>query len=699
MRRSYLFALPLAAALPAVFQACTSREVVAVVVEEVAVQPPSATVTLGDSLQLTALIQDDRGFVLRGAAPSWYSSGETIAVVDSAGMVQGLRAGSVDVSASFGSATGIARITVTPPPVYGYAVLETSGSTVVSEGVGADEFSLVLLAEPSQDVVLDIVSADPGEVEVDSTSLVFTPDDWSALRTVLVRGVVDGFVDGDQVTEVVVSVDPASDPAFAGLSPRVVAVSSLDAETAGFTVTETGGFTRVDEGESTDTLLVALDAKPASTVVLSLSSADPSEVVLDSTRLTFAPSDWATAKRVTVAGLEDGERDGDQSTLVAVSVVDEQSDELWDAVADQSVEVRTVDGSLGVRINETDGGTSVDEGGSEDSFSVVLTSPPASEVELGISVADETEVRADRSTLTFGPSNWSSPQEVTLRGVDDDAVDGTAVTPVTVEVLQGSDPAWLGQTPSEIMVTTLDDDVAGVDLTETKGSTVVAEDGEVDQVRVELSGRPVSDVIVTAVSADTTEVQVEPSVLTFTPENWDERQNFTLTGVDDEEVDGSTFTDLTISVDPSSADAFTELPPQVVTVQNADDEEEVYTIDQTGDATIVSEGGSSDTFDLSLIYRPEWSVTIRATSLDESEVTVSPSSITISRFGDWKDPRTFVVTGVDDSVPDGDQMSLILLEVEAVWWDDRYVDAPDRTVPVTTLDDDGAGGSEGSDGG
>lgn len=688
MRRSYLLALPIAVALPAAFQACTSREVVGVVVQEVVVQPPSATVTLGDSLQLTALIQDDRGFVLRGAEPSWSSSGETIAVVDSGGMVQGLRAGTVDVSASFGTVIGTARITVTPPPVYGYAVLETSGSTVVNEGFGADEFSLVLLAQPFQNVILNLVSQDPGEVEVDSTSLVFTPDDWSALRTVPVRGVVDGYVDGDQSTDVVVSVDPSSDPAFAGLSPKVVTVSSLDSETAGFTITETGGFTRVDEGESTDTLLITLDAKPASPVVLSLSSADPSEVFLDSTRVSFAPSEWATAKRVTVAGLQDGDRDGDQLTLVSVGIVDEESDDLWDDLPDQTVEVRTVDGSLGIRINETGGGTAVDEDESEDTFSVVLTSPPASDVELGVTVADETEVRSNRSKLTFGPSNWSTPQDVTLRGVDDDAVDGTVVTPVTVEVLPGSDPAWLGHTPSEVMVTTLDNDVAGVEITETKGSTMVTESGEMDQVQVALSGRPLSDVLVTALSADTTEVLVEPSVLTFTPENWNERQEFVVSGVDDDEVDGATFTDLTVSVDPASAEAFVELPPQVVTVENADDEEEVYTIDESGGATIVSEEGSSDTFDVTLLYRPEWSVTIRATSLDEGEVTVSPSSFTISRFRDWKEPRTFVVTGVDDAVPDGDQMSLILLEVDVVPWDDGYAGAGDRTVPVTTLDDE-----------
>lgn len=696
MRRAHLLALPLAAAVPAVFQACTSREVVGVIVEEVVVQPAAATVTLGDSLQLTAVVQDDQGVVLGGAVPEWESSGEAVAVVDSAGMVWGLRSGTVEVSASYGGVTGTAQITVTPPPVYGFAVLETSGSTIVTEDGPSDELTLVLLTQPAEDVVIDLVSADPGEVVVDSTTLVFTPANWSTLRTVTVSGVGDGFVDGDQATEVVVSVDPDSDPFYAGLPPRVVPVTTVDAEAAGFTVTQTGGFTKVDEAESTDTLLVALDARPQSDVVLSLLSGDLDEVVLDSATLTFTPASWDSTKVVTVSGVDDGESDGDQVTLVTVGVVAEGSDDLWDTLPDQSVEVETVDGALGVRIGETDGGTSVHESGTEDSFSVVLTKAPTSDVVLGITNTDETEIRLDRETVTFGPSDWDEPRDVTVRGVDDDLVDGPQVSAVTIEVLPGSDAAWVGHTALEVLVTTTDDEVAGVEITETKGTTVVGEDGETDRIRVELSGQPLSDVVVTAASADTSEVRVEPSTLTFTPDNWSDRQEFTVVGVDDREVDGSTFTEVAIAVDPASDPAFAELPPQAVTVENEDDEEELYEIIETGDATIVTEGGSSDTFDVRLLYRPAWSVTIRATSLDETEATVSPSSITISRFDDWDEPRTFTVTGVDDSIVDGDQVSLILLETEAVSWDDRYADAPDRTLDVTTLDDDGD--DDGSDG-
>jgi hypothetical protein len=696
MRRAHLLFLLLAAAVPAVFQACTNREVVGVVVDEVVVQPPSATVTLGDSLQLTAVVQDDRGSILGGASPEWSSSSANIAVVDSGGMVRGMGVGTVLVSASYGSVTGTAQITVTPQPVYGFAVLETAGSTIVTEGGGSDELTLVLLTQPGENVLIDLVTADPAEVVVDSTTLVFTPTDWSTPRTVIVRGVADGFVDGDKVTELFVSVDPSSDPLYAGLPPKVVMVTSVDAEVAGFTVTQTGGVTRVDEGESSDTVMIALDARPMSDVVLSILSADPGEVVVDPTSLTFTPANWDSTRTVTVSGVDDGEIDGDQLTLVTIGVVAESSDDLWDAVPDQSIEVETVDGSLGVKVTETDGGTSVDESGTEDTFAVVLTRAPSSNVELRITVADETEVSSDTETMTFRPSDWNRPQRVRVRGVDDEWVDGPQVTAVTIEVLPGSDPAWVGHRPLQVLVTTTDDDVAGVEVTETGGETVVDEGGDTDRIRVRLTGRPLTDVVVTAVSADPGEVRVEPATLTFTPDDWDDRQDFTVVGVDDSEVDGSTFTEVTIAVDPASDPAFTGVAPQTVTVENEDDEVKVYEIVESGGATIVSESGSSDTFDVVLLYRPAWSVTIRATSLDESEATVTPSSVTISRFSDWRAPRTFTVTGVDDDIVDGDQTSLIRLEVETTFQDDRYTGAADRTLEVITLDDDGPGGAGGS---
>ena len=120
----------------------------------------------------------------------------------------------------------------------------------------------------------------------------------------VVTGVGDGVVDGTQVTSVTFDVDPASDARYVGLSP--VSVSTTDAEAPGFTLTQTGGSTVVDERGASDTLLVVLDAQPLSDVVLSITSGDVGEVASDSATLTFTPANWSTAKVVAVSGVSDG---------------------------------------------------------------------------------------------------------------------------------------------------------------------------------------------------------------------------------------------------------------------------------------------------------------------------------------------------------------------------------------------------------
>ena len=132
MRRAPTLVFALLASVLAAFQACTSKEVVGVVVREVRVQPPNATVSVGDSLQLTVLVEDDQGEVFERVQAEWASSGDSVAWVDGSGMVWGLRTGTVDISATFQSQIGSAQITVTPPPVYGFVVGYALGRTIGS---------------------------------------------------------------------------------------------------------------------------------------------------------------------------------------------------------------------------------------------------------------------------------------------------------------------------------------------------------------------------------------------------------------------------------------------------------------------------------------------------------------------------------------------------------------------------------------
>ena len=73
--------------------------------------------------------------------------------------------------------------------------------------------------------------------------------------------------------------------------------------------------------------------------------------------------------------------------------------------------------------------------------------------------------------------------------------------------------------------------------------------------------------ISTGPSSDTGEVTVDKASLTFTPTNWDTAQAVTVTGVDDQIVDGDQTFDVRLSInDANSDEAWDNLADQTVAV-------------------------------------------------------------------------------------------------------------------------------------
>jgi hypothetical protein len=240
-----------------------------------------------------------------------------------------------------------------PPPAAGYTVIETGGSTSVSETGTTDTFTVVLTSQPTSNVAFSVTSSDTGEATVSPTTLTFTPTSWSTAQTVTVTGVDDTADDGDQTSTVRVSVsDAASDDAFDDLADETVSVTTVDDDEAppppppGISIEESGGSTRVTESGGTDTFTVVLDSQPTNPVVLTVTSSDTGEATVSPTTLTFTPSNWSQPQTVTVAGVNDLLPDGDQVVPVTVAVDDLLSDDAYDGLS-ETVQVTNVDIGLG----------------------------------------------------------------------------------------------------------------------------------------------------------------------------------------------------------------------------------------------------------------------------------------------------------------------------------------------------------------
>ncbi len=351
-------------------------------------------------------------------------------------------------------------------------------------------------------------------------------------------------------------------------------VTILDDDTPGFTLSETAAET--DETGNTDTFTVVLDTEPIGNVVLTVTSADEDEVTVDLAEVTFSPDNWDTPQEITLTGVDDPDVDGDQTVNVTISIDAANSADDFDALADQTVSVTNLDDETadipGFTLSETTAETS--EQGTTATFTVVLDSQPTTDVALTVTSADTDEVTVDVTTLTFTSADWDTPQTVTLTGVDDADADGDQTVDVTVSVDDAnSDDNFDDLDDQTVTVTNRDDDTAGFTLSKTTAET--DETGTTDTFTIVLNTQPTSNVVLTIISDDTTEVTANLGAVAFTPTDWDTPQTITLTGVDDDDVDGDQTVDVTISVDDTTSDdAFDGLDDQTVSVTNLDDDDD-----------------------------------------------------------------------------------------------------------------------------
>ena len=104
-------------------------------VAAVTVSPSAANIAITGTVQLTATPRDANGNPLTGRAISWSSSNNNIATVNGSGLVTGVTAGSVTITATSEGQSGTASITVAGAPVASVTVTPPSASVPAGQTV------------------------------------------------------------------------------------------------------------------------------------------------------------------------------------------------------------------------------------------------------------------------------------------------------------------------------------------------------------------------------------------------------------------------------------------------------------------------------------------------------------------------------------------------------------------------------------
>jgi hypothetical protein len=347
---------------------------------------------------------------------------------------------------------------VYPLAAFGFTVGAISGNT--TEAGGTATFTVRLMTQPTDDVIIPLSSSETTEGTVSPSSLTFTDSDWNTDQTVTVTGVDDSDVDGDQGYTIVLA--PASslmDGDYDGLDPDDVSVTNTDDDSAGFIVGTISGNTT--EVGGTATFTVRLMTQPTNDVTIGISSSETTEGMVSPSSLTFTSADWNTDQTVTVTGVDDDVIDGNQSYTIVLAAAS-SLDGDYDGLDPDDVSVSNVDDeSAGFLVGAISGNTT--EAGGTATFTVRLVTQPTNDVTIGISSSDTTEGTVSPSSLTITSTDWNTDHTVTVTGVDDDVIDGDQGYTIVLAAASSLDGDYYGLDPDDVSVTSTDDDASPED--------------------------------------------------------------------------------------------------------------------------------------------------------------------------------------------------------------------------------------------
>jgi hypothetical protein len=417
----------------------------------------------------------------------------------------------------------------------GILVNPTAGLSTTEAG-GTATFTVVLSSQPTADVTIGLASSDTTEGTVAPASLLFTPANWNLARTVTVTGANDALDDGDIAYTVITAVATSADPNYGGIDPADVALGNADDDGVGILVNPTAGLSTT-EAAGTATFTVVLSSEPTADVVIGLSSTDTTEGTVAPPTLTFTAANWNVPRTVTVTGVDDAVDDGDIAYTV-VTAAATSGDAGYAGINPADVALSNTDNDgVGIVVTPTAGLGTTEAGGSA-AFTVVLSSQPTADVTIGLSSGDTTEGTVAPATLTFTAANWNMVRTVTVTGVDDAIDDGDVAYTIATAAAVSTDPGYSGVDASNVQVTNVDNDGAGIIVTPLSG-LVTTEAGGTATFSVVLGSQPTADVTIALSSSDTTEGTVAPAQLVFTTANWSVAQTVTVTGADDVSYDGN----------------------------------------------------------------------------------------------------------------------------------------------------------------
>ena len=281
-----------------------------------------------------------------------------------------------------------------------HAGINVAESVSVIEG-DQKIFQISLTAKPSDEVTVTMAWDRGTDLEITPVTRTFAPDDWNQDQDVTLSAAEDFDLINDQIMVTLTAIGGG----YFGTS-ETIQVTIIDNDAPGIVVPD---LLKISEG-GRESFTVRLAAMPSGPVTMTIIQDTDTDLTLDQTSLIFTPDDWGLPKTITAEAKQDDDFEDNLETLVLTS----RGGGYGGRTYRMDVQIIDDDEPQIVAIDKI----TIEEGRTYP-LHVRLSAQPSGTVELNFTGYVGTNLKLDQTLLTFTPTNWQTPQTVTLSAEED----------------------------------------------------------------------------------------------------------------------------------------------------------------------------------------------------------------------------------------------------------------------------------------
>lgn len=523
-------------------------------------------------------------------------------------------------------------------------------------------FTVVLNSKPLAMATVEMVVADSTEATTIPQRLHFTDRNWNVPKTVSVKGLSDNLFDKTINTQVSISV-------LTGNDVKTLPIEITDSEIQEVIVTGTTNSTIVgDEGSvTTQTIRMKLKFEPTENMTYNIAS-NNGLVTLDKSSVVYTPENWNVEQElvVTINKPDDGVADGDVSVEITLTNVENNTSiapikVIYVIVRDDESLAATI--SYADNFFYEDGSIAID---------VSLNAEPVNNVVLSVVPTQSSRV-SSIVPLTFTTTNWATPQQITLSGVNNGVFNSPETIDLSFSFTSGGGGANnVSYDYQEKRTLTMYDASKGI-FVESNSLTIT--EGLTESFDISLSTRPVGN---NTLSFTTSSSHIGSiSSIVFDATNWSNIQTIAIPTIASNYAIDQNDT-LVISSDVAGFDDVS-IP---ITISNTTVADMMLSVSDIS----VNEAGVA-TFEVSLTSKPVNAVTLDLTLNNGTNFSIDKSQLVFNSNTVIGITQTVTLSGIEDGDATGNIDSTIDIVVNGSS-SSEYIGVSSKTVNITLVDNE-----------